>query len=93
VPVIVKDGNDMYVFIDSGNYMKIASEFQATNYGIERLEVSDGHYITRADIQTIVDTMSDVNNTGLDFMQKYNDMIDGEHYQQYKDILAASWHQ
>jgi len=29
--------------------------FQQTNYGIERLEVTDGHHITRSDIQNIVD--------------------------------------
>jgi Ca2+-binding RTX toxin-like protein len=89
-PVIVKDGNDLYVFIDSGNYMKIASEFQQTNYGIERLEVSDGHYITRTDIQTIVDTMNDINNSGMDIIQKYDAMMNSEDYQ---NVLAASWHQ
>ena len=90
-PVIVKDGNDLYVFIDTNNYMKIASEFQATNYGIERLEVSDGHYITRTDIQTIVDTMSAINNnSGMDVMQKYTAMMSD---QQYQNILATSWHQ
>ncbi|MDI6743621.1 MAG: hypothetical protein QMD11_12880, partial [Smithella sp.] len=88
-PVIVKDGNDMYVFIDAINYVKIAGEFQATNYGIERLEVSDGHYISRADIQTIVDTMSYINNdSGMDVLQKYNAMLNEE---QYQNVLAASW--
>jgi Ca2+-binding RTX toxin-like protein len=90
-PVLVKQNNDLYVFIDSDNYMKIANEFQQTNYGIERLEVADGHYITRADIQTIVDTMSVINNnTGMDVMQKYNAMMAD---QQYQNILAQSWQQ
>jgi Ca2+-binding RTX toxin-like protein len=90
-PVLVKQGNDLYVFIDSNNYMKIASEFQQTNYGIERLEVSDGHYITRDNIQTIVDTMSSINNdSGMDVMQKYTAMMND---QQYQNILAASWQQ
>ncbi|MBN1471388.1 MAG: hypothetical protein JW925_06390, partial [Syntrophaceae bacterium] len=79
-----------YVFTDANNYVKIASEFQATNYGIERLEVSDGHYITRNDIQTIVDTMSAINNSGMDVIQKYNAMMESE---QYQNILAASWQQ
>jgi len=71
--------------------MKIANEFQQTNYGIERLEVADGHYITRADIQTIVDTMSAINNdSGMDVMQKYNAMMAD---QQYQNILAQSWQQ
>jgi Ca2+-binding RTX toxin-like protein len=88
-PVLVKQGNDLYVFIDENNYVRIANEFQATNYGIERLEVSDGHYISRTDIQTIVDTMSYINNdSGMDVMQKYNAMMND---QQYDNILAASW--
>ncbi len=90
-PVLVKQNNDLYVFIDSNNYMKIVSEFQKTNYGIERLEVTDGYYITRTDIQTIVDTMSAINNnSGMDVMQKYNAMMND---QQYQNILAQSWHQ
>jgi len=90
-PILVQQNNDLYVFIDSDNYMKIANEFQQTNYGIERLEVADGHYITRADIQTIVDTMSVINNnTGMDVMQKYNAMMAD---QQYQNILAQSWQQ
>jgi Ca2+-binding RTX toxin-like protein len=88
-PVLVKQGNDLYVFIDENNYVRIVNEFQATNYGIERLEVSDGHYISRADIQTIVDTMSYINNdSGMDVMQKYNAMLNEE---QYQNILAANW--
>jgi Ca2+-binding RTX toxin-like protein len=90
-PVIVKQGNDLYVFTDANDYVKIAGEFQTTNYGVERLEVSDGHYITRQDIQTIVDTMSSINNnSGMDVMQKYTAMMND---QQYHNILAASWHQ
>jgi hypothetical protein len=90
-PILVQQNNDLYVFIDSDNYMKIANEFQQTNYGIERLEVADGHYITRADIQTIVDTMSAINNdSGMDVMQKYNAMMAD---QQYQNILAQSWQQ
>ncbi|MEN6374581.1 MAG: calcium-binding protein [Smithella sp.] len=90
-PVLVKQNNDLYVFIDSENYMKIVNEFQQTNYGIERLEVTDGHYITRSDIQNIVDTMSAINNdSGMDVMQKYNAMTAD---QQYQNILAQSWQQ
>jgi len=89
-PVIVKQGNDLYVFMDADNYMKIVGEFQQANYGIERLEVSDGHYITRNDIQTIVDTMSAINNSGMDVIQKYNAMMND---QQYQNILAESWQQ
>jgi len=90
-PILVRQNNDLYVFIDSDNYMKILNEFQQNNCGIERLEVTDGHYITRADIQTIVDTMSVINNdSGMDVMQKYNAMMAD---QQYQNILAQSWQQ
>jgi hypothetical protein len=90
-PVLVKQNNDLYLFVDFNNYVKIVNEFEQPNYGIERLEVTDGHYITRQDIQTIVDTMSSINNdSGMDVIQKYNVMMSD---QQYKNILAASWHQ
>ncbi|MEN6624547.1 MAG: calcium-binding protein, partial [Smithella sp.] len=89
-PVLVKQNDDLYVFIDSNDYVTIVNEFQQTNYGIERLEVTDGHYITRQDIQTIVDTMSAINNSGMDVMQKYNAMMAD---QQYQNILAQSWQQ
>ena len=45
-PVIVKHANDLYLFVDGENYVKINGQFTATTYGIERIEVSDGHYIT-----------------------------------------------
>ena len=90
-PVLVKQDNDLYVFVDADNYIKLVNEFRQINYGIERLEVTDGHYITRTDIQTIVDTMSAINNnSGMDVMQKYNAMMDD---QQYQNILAQSWQQ
>ncbi|MFA5285901.1 MAG: calcium-binding protein, partial [Smithellaceae bacterium] len=90
-PVIVKQNGDLYIFVDGSNYVKIASQFTATTYGIERLEVSDGHYITRSDIESIVNTMSAINNnTGMDVMQKYNAMMQD---QAYISTLAASWKQ
>ena len=89
-PVIVKQNGDLYIFVDSGNYVKIASQFSSTNYGIERFEVSDGHYIARSDIEAIVNTMSSINNdTGMDVMQKYNAMMSD---QTYIRTLAQTWH-
>ncbi len=90
-PVIVKQGNDLYLFIDSDNYTKVLSQFQSTNYGVERLEVTDGHYITRQDIENIVNTMSSINNDpGMDVMAKFNAMRQD---QTYISTLAQSWHQ
>jgi len=90
-PVIVKQNNDLYLFIDANNYMKINSEFAQPDYGVERLEVSDGYYITRSDIENIVNTMSAINNDpGMDVIQKFNAMrVD----QTYITTLAQSWHQ
>ncbi len=90
-PVIVKQDNDLYFFIDVNNYMKVASQFQSSSYGVERLEVTDGHYITRQDIENIINTMSSINNDpGMDVIQKFNAM---QQDQTYISTLASSWHQ
>jgi len=90
-PVIVKQNNDLYLFIDTNNYMRVTNQFYQPNYGVERLEVTDGYYITRADIENIVNTMNAINNDpGMDVIQKYNAMrVD----QMYINTLAQSWHQ
>ncbi|MFA5180547.1 MAG: calcium-binding protein, partial [Syntrophales bacterium] len=90
-PVIVKQNSDLYFFIDANNYIKAASQFLSSNYGIERLEVADGSYITRQDIENIVNTMSTINNnSGMDVIQKFNAMRND---QTYIATLAQSWHQ
>jgi Ca2+-binding RTX toxin-like protein len=90
-PVIVKQNNDLYLFIDADNYMKVTNEFLQPNYGIERLMVSDGYYITRTDIENIVNTMSAINyDPGMDVIQKFNAMrVD----QTYISTLSQSWRQ
>jgi Ca2+-binding RTX toxin-like protein len=90
-PVIVKQNNDLYLFIDSNNYMRVTNQFYQPDYGVERLEVTDGYYITRSDIENIVNTMNAINNDpGMDVIQKYNAMrVD----QTYINTLAQSWHQ
>jgi Ca2+-binding RTX toxin-like protein len=90
-PVIVKQNNDLYLFIDSNNYMRVSNQFYQPDYGVERLEVTDGYYITRSDIENIVNTMNAINNDpGMDVIQKYNAMrVD----QTYINTLAQSWHQ
>jgi Ca2+-binding RTX toxin-like protein len=90
-PVLVKQGNDLYVFLNDENYTKITSQFQNANYGIERLEVSDGYYITRQDIENIVTYMNSINNDkGMDAMTKYSVMRED---QSYISILSQSWQQ
>jgi Ca2+-binding RTX toxin-like protein len=90
-PVLVKQGSDLYVFLDETNYMKVNHQFQNANYGIERLEVSDGYYITRQDIENIVTYMNSINNDkGMDAMTKYSAMRED---QSYISILSQSWQQ
>ncbi|MDP2863230.1 MAG: hypothetical protein Q8N95_10615, partial [Desulfobacterales bacterium] len=90
-PVIVKQNNDLYLFVDADNYMKVTGQFQSANYGVERLEVTDGHYITRQDIDNIVNTMSAINNdAGMDAIQKFNAMRND---QTYINVLSQSWQQ
>jgi len=90
-PVIVKQNNDLYLFTDSNNYMRVTNQFYQANYGVDRLEVTDGYYITRSDIENIVNTMSAINNnTGMDVIQKFNAMRSD---QTYINTLAQSWHQ
>ncbi len=38
----------------------------------------------------VLDTMSAINDSGMDVLQKYNAMMESE---QYQNILAASWQQ
>lgn len=88
-PVLVKDNGSLYVFLDSNNYINITSQFQTATSGIERIEISDGQYITRSDIDTIINAMSDINdNTGMDLMQKFNAMHDDA---RYWSELAPLW--
>ncbi len=90
-PVIVKDNNNLYLFVDSNNYMQVNDQFASATDGIERLQVSDGYYINRQDIENIVNTMSSINNDpGLDLIQKYEAMRVNE---TYITTLAQSWHQ
>lgn len=59
------------------------------DYGVERLEVSGGYYMTRSDIEDLVDTMGDINNNpGMDVFEKYDAMLVD---QVYAGTLAQSW--
>lgn len=59
------------------------------DYGVERLEVSGGCYMTRSDIEDLVDTMGDINNNpGMDVFEKYDAILVD---QLYAGTLAQSW--
>jgi Ca2+-binding RTX toxin-like protein len=81
--VVRSMSNDMFSSANDG--------FKRMNDGTERLEVFDGHYVTRQDIENIVNTMSAINNNaGMDVMQKYNAMMQD---QTYISTLAQTWKQ
>ena len=89
VPVLVKQNGDLYLFLDESNYVRIENQFQNKDHGVERLEVSGGYYMTRSDIEDIVDTMGDINNNpGMNAFEKYDAMLVD---QVYASTLAQSW--
>jgi Ca2+-binding RTX toxin-like protein len=88
--VLVRHRNDLYLFVDEGDYVRISGQFQGDSDGIERLEVSDGYYVSREDIEAIVNTMSSINDDpGMDVIQKYQAMRSDP---LYIGTLAQSWH-
>ncbi len=90
-PVLVKDNNNLYIFIDANNYVTVNSQFLASTNGIEKLQITDGSYLTRTDMDTIINAMSDItNNAGLDLMDKFAAMSNSN---DYAAVLAQSWHQ
>jgi Ca2+-binding RTX toxin-like protein len=90
-PVIVRQGNDLYLFLDEGNYVRVTNQFGSVDNGIERLQVSDGYYVSREDVETIINTMNAINNDpGMDLIQKYQAMRNDP---LYISTLAQSWHQ
>ncbi|MDY0188323.1 MAG: calcium-binding protein, partial [Syntrophus sp. (in: bacteria)] len=88
-PVIVKQSDDLYLFLDESNYVVIENQFLNGDYGVERVEIADGYYLERPDLENIVNTMSAINSDpGLDALQKYNAMqVDLT----YIDTMAQSW--
>ncbi|MCX5834445.1 MAG: hypothetical protein NTV99_08035 [Deltaproteobacteria bacterium] len=88
--VMFRDGLDLLIFTDDDDYIRVSRQFQA-NYGIERLEVTDGCYITRQDMEHIVNAMIDFNSTqGMDIVQQYDTLRNDQAFQ---TTLAQTWHQ
>ena len=88
-PVIVKQSDDLYLFLDESNYVVIEDQFLNGDHGVERVEVADGYYLARPDLENIVNTMSAINSDpGMDALQKYNAMqVDLT----YIGTMAQSW--
>ncbi|SEM47838.1 hypothetical protein SAMN04489760_11749 [Syntrophus gentianae] len=88
-PVIVKQNEDLYLFLDKSNYVVVENQFSNADYGVERLEVADGYYMKRADIENIVNAMSDINeDSEMDVLEKYEAL---QADLTYVGILAESW--
>jgi len=91
--VIVRQNNDLYIFLDSNNYLRITDQFRSGGsdyYGIDRVTLADGSCLTRQDLDIITDTMSSINNDPvLNVVQKYDVMRANV---TYANALAASWH-
>jgi hypothetical protein len=89
--VFFKQGNDLMVFISDNDYIKVKDQFSSSNYGIERLEVSDGNYVTRQEIDNIINAMVEFNkDSGMDVVQKYDTL---KNDQVYLTMLNQNWHQ
>jgi len=91
-PVLVKNFDKLYIFIDQNNYISVNGQFKDPSHSVmERIQVTDGYYLTSTDINTIINTMSAINNDpGLSLMDKYAAMSAST---DYDTILAQSWHQ
>ncbi|PKL51451.1 MAG: hypothetical protein CVV37_06450, partial [Nitrospira bacterium HGW-Nitrospira-1] len=88
--VFFKDNNDLLIFSDKDNFIRVSNQLSNSNYGIERFEVTDGCYITRQDIENIINAMVDFNSDkGMDIIQRYDNLANN---QQYQTTLAQSWH-
>ncbi len=96
----LKDGSDLVIKVKgTDDSLRIKYWFSWDSYskfqfkfsdGIERIQVKDGYYITRWDIENIVNAMIDFNSDkGMDYMQKYNELINN---QQYMTLLSGSWY-
>ncbi len=89
--VLFKDGDALVIGYSKNDFVKVINQFKEdeNNEGIERIQVKDGHYITRWDIENIVNAMIDFNfDNGMDYTQKYNELINN---QQYMSLIIQSW--
>lgn len=87
-----KDGNNL--IIDYGNTIgqdkiSIIGQYEATNKVIERIELSDGKYLTNADINTLIQNMTayatsnDIQITSVETVKNDANLM---------NLVAAAWH-
>jgi Ca2+-binding RTX toxin-like protein len=89
--VFFKDNNDLIIGYSNNDFVKVLYQFKGKNYGIEKIEVKDGYYITRLDIENIVNAMIDfTNDKGMSYTEMYNNLLNN---QNYTILLSQSWKQ
>ncbi len=88
-PVLVKQNEDLYLFLDKSSCVVVENQFSNADYGVECLEVGGGYYMKRADIENIVNAMSDINDDSeMDVLEKYEAL---QADLTYVGVLAESW--
>ncbi|MBX0311454.1 MAG: hypothetical protein JHC31_06710, partial [Sulfurihydrogenibium sp.] len=89
--VFFKDNNDLIIGYSNNDFVKVLDQFKGKNYGIEKIEVKDGYYITRSDIENIVNAMIDfTNDKGMSYAEMYNNLLNNQNYTM---LLSQNWKQ
>jgi Ca2+-binding RTX toxin-like protein len=87
--VFFRDNNDLIIGYSNNDFVKVLDQFKDENSGIERIEVKDGYYITRWDIENIVNAMIDfTNDKGMSYAEIYNNLLNNQNFNM---LLSQSW--
>jgi Ca2+-binding RTX toxin-like protein len=87
--IFSKNRNDLIIGYSDKDYIKVLYQFNSKNYGIDKIEVKDGYYITRWDIENIVNAMIDfTNDKGMSYAEMYNNLLNNQNVTM---LLSQSW--
>jgi len=87
--IFSKNRNDLIIGYSDKDYIKVLYQFNSKNYGIDKIEVKDGYYITRWDIENIVNAMIDfTNDKGMSYAEIYNNLLNNQNFNM---LLSQSW--
>jgi len=87
--IFYKNGNDLIIGYSDEDYIKVLYQFNSGNYGIDKIEVKDGYYITRWVIENIVNAMIDfTNDKGMNYTEMYNNLLNNQNVTM---LLSQSW--
>jgi Ca2+-binding RTX toxin-like protein len=86
---LFKDNDDLIIGYSNNDFVKVLDQFKDENSGIEKIEVKDGYYITRWDIENIVNAMIDfTNDKGMSYAEIYNNLLNNQNFNM---LLSQSW--